>query len=203
LHRLILIDDHHMIRRGFADYFSQTGRFAIAGEAASLQEAYALFEKPQTPPDLILLDIELGEDNGLELIAWLKEKYAHENTPVPAVLVYSVFEDVFRVQSALRMGACGYVSKAADETEIAAALDAVLAGECYVDTRLMEKMTSLPDFYSRLTRREREILALIQKNYDNNRIARELGLGLRTVENYLSRIYDKTGAATRGELVRL
>jgi NarL family two-component system response regulator LiaR len=200
---LVLIDDHRMIRKGFAAYLTETSRFSVVGEASSLQEAHTLFEKLSALPALVLLDIELGGDNGLELIPWLKEKYTREHKPVPAVLVYSVFEDPFRVQSALHMGARGYISKLADEGEISAALDAVLAGKSYVDKRLVEKMTNLPDFYSRLTRREREILSLVQKNYNNSRIARELKVELCTIENYLSRIYDKTGTTTRGDLVKL
>ncbi|MFP3042627.1 response regulator transcription factor [Treponema primitia] len=207
---LVLIDDHRMIRKGFRAYLTETNRFDVVGEAGSPKEVYALFETLPCPPALVLLDIELGESNGLELIPWIEEHYTqHKSVPqgtstdVPAVLVYSIFEDPFRVQSALRMGARGYISKSADEGEIEAALDAVLAGESYVDKRLMEKMTDLPDFYSRLTRREREILILVQKNYNNSRIARELNVELRTIENYLSRIYDKTGMTTRGDLVKL
>ncbi|AEF82506.1 response regulator transcription factor [Leadbettera azotonutricia] len=200
---LVLIDDHRMIRKGFGIYLTETNRFALLGEAGSLKDAYALFEKLPGPPHLVLLDIELGEENGLELIPWLEKKYTSENKPVPAVLVYSVFEDPYRVQSSLRMGARGYISKSADEGEIEAALDAVIAGKSYIDKHLAKKMTSLPDFYSRLTRREREILALVQKNYSNSRIARELKVEQRTIENYLSRIYDKTGTTTRGDLVKL
>jgi DNA-binding NarL/FixJ family response regulator len=200
---LVLIDDHRMIRKGFRAYLTETSRFNVVGEAGSLEEAYTLFETLPCPPVLVLLDIELGEDNGLELIPWLKEKYSHRGRPAPAVLVYSVFTDPYRVQSALRMGAQGYIAKSADEGEIEAALDAVLAGESYVEKGLTEKITGLPDYYSRLTQREREILNLVQKNYNNSRIARELKVELRTIENYLSRIYDKTGISTRGELVKL
>ncbi|MDR1933392.1 MAG: response regulator transcription factor [Spirochaetales bacterium] len=198
---IVLIDDHCMIRKGFAACVTETRGFTVAGEAASLAGAYELFEALPAAPDVVLLDIGLGEDSGLEFLAYLKEKYPEGGRP--AVLVYSIFEDAFRVQSALRMGAMGYLSKSAGESEIGLALDALLEGKTYVESRLFRKIDATPDFFSLLTRREREILALVQKNHNNSRIAQELGVEVRTIENYMSRIYDKTGAANRGELVKL
>jgi NarL family two-component system response regulator LiaR len=194
---ILLVDDHVMIRRGLAARLSATDRFCITGEAASLAEAHSLLESPETAPDLVSLDIELGDDNGLELIGAVKERDGKK----PAVLVYSVFEDPFRIQSAMHQGARGYVSKSAGETELLSAIDAVLAGQTWLDPRLELKTASAPDIYAQFTRREREILELIQKNYDNAKIAKTLALTLRTVENYLSRIYAKTGAGSRNDLI--
>jgi NarL family two-component system response regulator LiaR len=191
---ILLVDDHVMIRRGLAALLAATGRFFIAGEAASLAEARGLLES--TEPDLVILDIELGDDNGLDLISAVQGKK-------PAVLVYSVFEDPFRIQSALHLGARGYVSKSAGETELLAAIDTVLAGNIRLDPRLELKIAGVPDIYARFTRREREILELVQKRYDNIQIAKTLALDKRTVENYLSRIYDKTGAASRTDLIKM
>jgi NarL family two-component system response regulator LiaR len=173
------------------------GRFSIAGEAASLEEARRLLAGPDTAPDLIILDRELGDENGLELIGGIPDRGGRK----PAVLVYSVFEDPFRIQSALHLGARGYVSKSAGEPELLAAIDAVLAGLTWLDPRLELKSAAAPDIYALFTRREREILELVQKRYDNVRIAKTLSLKLRTVENYLSRIYDKTGAVSRNDLL--
>jgi NarL family two-component system response regulator LiaR len=204
---VLLIDDHVMVRRGLEARLIATGRFRIAGEAASLPEARNLLTSAELPPDLIILDLELGDDNGLELIGALKKQYgASGKVPcgtIPAILVYSVFEDPFRIQSALHLGARGYVSKSAGEDELLAAVDAVLAGRIWLDPQLELKSKIVPDIYALFTKREREILALVQKRYDNATIAKKLALKIRTVENYLSRIYAKTGAATRNELFTL
>jgi NarL family two-component system response regulator LiaR len=207
MHSVVIIDDHPLIRRGFASYLAETGRFSIAGEAGTLQDAYMLFKNLSAPPQLVLLDIELGNDNGLDLIDFLNKRYPRprkikDSAPVPSVLVYSIFEDPYRVQAALHLGARGFVSKSAKEEEIVTALEAVLNNEIYVEPKL-EQTSENKDFYQSLTRQERKILALVQKNYDNRSIARELALGLRTVENYLTRIYTKTGVSSRGELVKL
>jgi NarL family two-component system response regulator LiaR len=101
----------------------------------------------------------------------------------------------------MHLGARGFVSKSAGETELLSAIDAVLAGNTWLDPRLELKSTSVPDIYALFTRREREILELVQKHYDNAKIAKALALKLRTVENYLSRIYDKTGAGSRNDLI--
>jgi NarL family two-component system response regulator LiaR len=194
---ILLVDDHVMIRRGLAARLTAAGRFIILGEAASLGEALGFLVNLDTAPDLIILDIELGDENGLALIGGIPERGGRK----PAVLVYSVFEDPFRIQSALHRGARGFVSKASGETELLAAIDAVLAGKLWLDPRLELKNSDTPDLYALFTRREREIMELVQKRYDNIKIAKTLNLKPRTVENYLSRIYDKTGAASRIDLM--
>jgi DNA-binding NarL/FixJ family response regulator len=199
LRSMVIIDDHPIIRRGFAAYLAETGRFSIAGEAGSLEEARKLFESLPVPPDLALLDIELGSENGLLFLDYLKERQNQKT----AVLVYSIFENPFNIQAAIHAGARGYISKSAKEEEIALALEAVFNNKTYIEPKLAMKTAEAPDLYQGLTRREREILSMVQKSYDNHRISRELNLGIRTVENYLTRIYTKTGAQTRGDLARL
>ncbi|MDR1949591.1 MAG: response regulator transcription factor [Spirochaetaceae bacterium] len=196
---VFLVDDHVMVRRGLEARLTATGRFRITGEAAALDEARNLLANPEEPPDLVILDLELRDDDGLCLIGALKE----QGGKMPAVLVYSVFEDPFRIQSALHLGARGYVSKSAGEDEFFAAVDAVLAGEIWLAPHLELKNAAAPDIYAMFTRREREILELVLKHSDNAAIAKKLGLKTRTVENYLSRIYEKTGAATRNDLMAL
>jgi NarL family two-component system response regulator LiaR len=196
---VFLVDDHVMVRRGLEARLTATGRFRIAGEAAALTEARNLLAGPGEPPDLVILDLELGNDNGLELMGALQER----GGKMPAVLVYSVFEDPFRIQAALHLGARGYVSKSAGEAEFLTAVDAVLAGKIWLDPRLELKSATAPDIYAMFTRREREILELVLKRFTNAAIAKKLALKPRTVENYLSRIYAKTGASARSDLMDL
>jgi DNA-binding NarL/FixJ family response regulator len=212
MHTVVIIDDHPMMRKALVSYLAKTGVFSVVGEAASLGEAKNMLEQFEEAPELALLDIELKGENGLDLIRFLRENPSGKSKKKnhlsgtslrPMFLVYSMFDDPFRVQSAVHMGARGYISKTVEESEIAKALEAILRGEIYIEEHLKLKVSQVPDVYACLTKKERLILDLIQKKFDNKDIARELSLKIRTVENYVSRIYSKTGADGRGDLCRL
>jgi NarL family two-component system response regulator LiaR len=200
-----LIEDHPLTRHGLVSCLRDTGRFSIAGTAASLEEGRRILEKIGEAgglfPRIIILDILLGAGNGLEFIGFLKGFCETRGIPMPPVRICSVFEDPFRVRTALEMGALGYISKSAGEEELLRAIDAVLSGGKYIDPGLKLKIGRAPGVYGQFTRREREILTLIKQNYTNQRIAASLNIGLRTVENHVSHIYLKTGCLTRQELV--
>jgi NarL family two-component system response regulator LiaR len=200
---VLLIDDHPLMRYGLAAYLEDTGRFSVIGSAGSLEEGRRFIEEAggDVFPRLIILDILLGAENGLEFIEFFKGFCKTRKITMPVVLVCSVFEDPFRVKTALRMGAAGYISKSANETELLRAIDAVLSGESYIDPRLKLKIDRNPDVYGRFTRRERQILTMVKQNYTNQRIAAELFISLRTVENHISHIYLKAGCYTRQALI--
>jgi NarL family two-component system response regulator LiaR len=203
---ILLVEDHPLTRYGLASCLEGTGRFRIAAGAGSLEESRRLIEEsagsPPELPALIILDIRMGEENGLEFLSFLKDFCGRWKIKMPAVLVCSVFEDPFRIQTAVRMGASGYISKAAGEAEFLEAVDKLLAGETFIDPRLRLKIDDETfDVYGRFTRREREILGLIKQNYTNRRIAETLYLSQRTVENHISHIYLKAGCGTRQELL--
>jgi NarL family two-component system response regulator LiaR len=162
------------------------------------------------PPDLVLLDISLGEENGLDFLKTLKERCGLPEDSgeaggraAPVTLVYSSFEDPFRVQDSLALGAMGYIPKSAGENELLAAIDTVLSGRRYVYRSLELKIHEKPNYYNLLTSREREVLVLVKQHYDNRRIARTLSMSPRTVENHLSHIYLKTGFSSRESLFKL
>jgi NarL family two-component system response regulator LiaR len=192
---VFLVDDHVMIRRGIAGWFAELG-FTVAGLAGTLGEARG-FLSAAPPPDIIVIDIELGDENGLDLLDFIRERYRGAG---PAALVCSVFEDPFRIRSALDRGARGYISKASGEQEFAAAVRALMAGGTYIPEGLKEKADNSENPYTLFTKREREVLMLVKKNYDNGRIAAALNLKLSTVENYISHLYEKTGLRYRGDL---
>jgi NarL family two-component system response regulator LiaR len=198
--RVLIVDDHPMMRRGFGDCLIDTGRFLIAGEAESLEEGRAMLEHLKEPPDMIVLDSGLGDENGLDCIGMVKELCAARKIRVPPVLIYSVFEDPFRVQAAIQLGARGYVSKSAGERELLRAIDRALAGEPYIDEKFEVTAQKNEGLYDLFTRREREILMLVKQHYDNRRIAALCGITPRTVENHLSHIYYKTGLKNREQL---
>lgn len=198
---VLLIEDHPLTRHGLVSCL-EDGGFSAAGTAGSLEEGRRFIEEaPDDLPNVIILDILLGAENGLLFIEFLKDFCKTRHVPVPAVLVCSVFEDPFRIRTTLRMGAAGYISKTAGEEEFLRAVDTVLSGGEYIDPQLKLKIGEAPDVYGRFTRREREVLTMIKQNCTNQRIAKELAITLRTVENHISHIYLKTDCFTRQELI--
>jgi NarL family two-component system response regulator LiaR len=200
--RILLIEDHPLTRLGLVSCLEDTGRFHVSAQAASLEEGRRLVEESSRPlPDIIILDIMMGQENGLDFLGFLKRFCETQLCGMPAVLVCSVFEDPFRIRTAVHLGAAGYISKSASEAEFLQAIETVLAGETFIDPRLRLKITEAPDVYGKFTRREQEILNLVKQNYTNQRIAQTLFISLRTVENHISHIYLKTGCATRQALL--
>jgi NarL family two-component system response regulator LiaR len=196
------VEDHPLTRHGLSACLEDTGRLSVTGTAASLEEGQRfILENPGKLPKIIILDILLGTDNGLEFIEFLKSFCKTHSAAMPAVLVCSIFEDPFRVRTALQMGAAGYIPKSASEEELLRAIDTVLSGGKYIDPRLKLKIDQAPGAYSKFTRREGEILTRIKQNHTNQRIAKELDISLRTVENHISHIYLKAGCFTRQELM--
>jgi NarL family two-component system response regulator LiaR len=199
---ILLIEDHPLTRHGLVTCLEDTGCFFVAGTAASLEEGRRyVAENAGSLPDLIILDILLETENGLEFIGFLKTFCKSRRAAMPAVLVCSMFEDPFRVRTALRMGARGYIAKSAGEEELLGAIETVLTGGEYINPRLKLKIDQASDVYAKFTRREREVLIRVKQNHSNQRIARELDISQRTVENHLSHIYLKAGCFTRQELM--
>ena len=198
--QIVLIDDHPLAVNGIGAWLSGTGRFAVSGAAGSLAEARSLLGRLDPPPQIIILDLSMGQEDGLDFIPVLEEICEARNIPQPGILICSMYEDPFLIQRAFNAGASAYVSKSADFTEIISAIDAILAGKKYVN----EKYQILdPKIWAALTPRESEIVSLLKRSMNNRQIARSLGLNLRTIENHLAHIYVKTGATSRQELVEL
>jgi len=198
---VVLIDDHPLATNGIGAWLNGTGRFTISGTAKTLAEAAALVKGLNSPPDIIILDISLGAEDGLDFIPMLKEICSKRNSPMPGILVCSIYEDPFLVQRALDSGARSYVPKSAEPKEILTAIDALLEGGVYVNPRYRIKTPK--HSWSILSHRENEIVANIKQNMNNKQIAKRLNIAIRTVENHISHIYLKTGAASREELLEL
>jgi DNA-binding NarL/FixJ family response regulator len=197
-HKIVIIDDHEMMRRGLASALSP--RWTIAGEAASLEEGQSLFNSLKTPPSAVILDIELRDrESGLEILPCLAKRYGNTNT-VPPVLVYSVYSDYVHIKTALSMGVKGYVSKVHGLAELETALNAVLRGQIYVTSDMITELAVVSDKVGGLTKREKEIFTLVQQGKDNRQIEKELNLVKRSVENYISRILNKLDIKSRREL---
>ena len=201
-----------MIRRGFSGLLCSEG-WKISGEAGTIAEAQDRLKPLITDSSIsgiiILLDLSLNGEDGYTLIPWLSAQLAVSGCTLKdaacqvRVIIYSAFENVPRIQQAVNMGARGYVSKTAPESEVLAALNEVAAGRLYVDQKLLQKVLAADSMLELLTTRERTVLILVQDRLSNEEIASKMNLTTRTVENYLSRIYEKTGTTVRSELLGL
>ena len=196
--KLLLVDDHPLVRDGVRVRLEAVPHFEVVGEAgdadAALQAARTL------SPDLALMDIGMRGMNGIALT----EKFA-EAFPEIAVLVLSMHDNLEYVRQVIRAGARGYVLKDAPASELVEAIDAVLAGRPFYSAQLAMRMAEqavMPTPVEALTPRERDILEGIAKGYANKRIADELGLSVRTVESHRLNLKRKLGIEGQAELVK-
>jgi len=200
---VLLIDDHPMLNAGIISILKQTRLFKVCAQAQSLKEAMYILEKANALPSLIILDLLLGEDNGLDFLPMLKDFCQNKKIPKPPVLVCSALGDVFKIQTALKSGAAGFLSKTGGREELLKAIDTILEGRTYISDEVNLKLKKGSSVYARFTKREMEVFELIKGNKTNKQIAEALSINLRTVENHISKIYFKTGSSSREELRKL
>ncbi|GHV69848.1 DNA-binding response regulator [Spirochaetia bacterium] len=206
MNSIFIVEDHPVMRRGLAGWFAETGRWNVLGTAASLDEAAVLLSQG-SPPDIIVLDIQLGRRElgehawGLGLVPWLRKQFGKA---APFCVVYSGFTDTAHVSTAFKQGVRGYVGKDADEAALEKALLVVLAGDEYLDPSLaVDRLNRVVGLEERLTQREAEVFNLAKARLSSREIGARLGISSRTVDNILSCIFDKTGIANRKELGNL
>ena len=195
---ITIVEDHPVMREGLASFFTGTGRWNVVGKASTLAEARKLISSNEFNTDIILLDIQLEDGWGLDLIQQIKSI-----SSCPVIAVYSVFDDYPHVSAALSMGVRAYINKCRNENELEKALFTALDGGIYIDNTTKFKYQTVMDILSLLTKRETEILNLVKTGFSNKQIAANLNISRRTVENILSCVYDKTGIESRLELERL
>ena len=204
---ILLIDDHPMLNAGIVSILEQTGIFTVCGQAQSLNQAMDIirmkFEESASMPSLIILDLLLGEDNGLDFFPILDNFCNSISIPKPPVLVCSALGDSFKIQTALKLGAAGFLSKTGGKAELLKAIETILSGKVYVSGELNVKLKEASDIYAKFTKREIDVINLLKANKTNKQIANTLHLNIRTVENYISKIYFKTGFSSREEVHKL
>jgi len=198
---ILLIDDHPLAVNGIGAWLTGTGNFKIAGTAGTLEKACKLMEDSLELPEIVILDISLGIEDGLDFIPRLKNICGKRNLPMPGILVCSMYEDPFLIKQAMESGADAYVPKSADSDEILKAIGEILKGNTYINEKY--QITEPEHFWHNLTRRENEIVSLLKRNFSTAQISKNLFISIRTVENHLSNIYEKTGVNKKDELIKL
>ncbi|MCF2531642.1 response regulator transcription factor [Yinghuangia soli] len=201
--RVLIADDHPVVRRGMSALLASLDGVAVVAEAASGEEA--LREVQLSRPDVVVMDIQMPAMDGIEATRRLAAL-----APGVAVLVVTMFEDDETVLSAMRAGARGYVLKGAEQEEILASIRAVAAGQVvmgpHVAARLLGHLDPAPGPpvpFPELTAREREVLDRVARGDSNARVAAELALAAKTVANHLSAIFAKLEVGSRAEAVIL
>ena len=194
--RVLIVDDHAVVREGLRSFLELQEGIAVAGEAADGAEAVDAVERLR--PDVVLMDLVMPKVDGVEAMRLLRERGA-----TARVIVLTSFLDDERLLPAIRAGAAGYLLKNAQPQELARAIRTAHAGEALIDpavaARLVDALGSdrPDDRYDELTPRERDVLELIGRGYSNKRIAQELGAAEKTVKNHVSHVLAKLGVTDR------
>lgn len=202
--RLLIVDDHAVLRAGLRTLLNLQSDLEVVGEAAEGPEALEKVQRLQ--PDVVLMDISLPGMEGLEATAELKKRH-----PEVRVLILTMHEDRRYLSPALKAGASGYVVKRAADTELLEAIRAVYRGDAFLHPSMAKVV--IQDYLDSsskqqeaaeqgLSDRERDVLRLIAEGRTYKEMAQLLGVSVKTIESYRERIKDKLRLTTRAELVR-
>lgn len=198
--RLFIVDDHDVVREGLAVMLSTQSDFVVTGQASSGQAAIETLSA-STDVDVVLLDLELGDTDGVAVLEALQAA----SVTIP-VIVFTVFDTDDRIVGAVRAGARGYLLKSAPRNELFSAIRVVHGGgsllQPVIATRLMDSMAA-SDSPTSLTDRELEVLQILAKGLPNKEIASVLSISERTVKFHVSSVLRKLDAGNRTEAVAI
>ncbi len=202
--RILVVDDHPLVRQGIALLLAGDARLKLVGEAGNCADALELL-RLQEAPDILLLDISLPDGTGIDLARKVREKF-----PDIRILFLSMHEEGEFVRQALRAGASGFVQKSSSSEDILNAILTVNRGERFLSPSLGTKIldeefqAANEDHSSaQITDREREVLRLVVKGNSAKEIAEQLSISHRTVETHRQNLIRKLGAKNSADLVRL
>ncbi len=199
--RVLVVDDHAVVRSGITMLLNAEDDLEVVGEAGTARDA--VFEARSKKPDVILLDVVMPDQSGLEAISQL----LHES-PETKILMLSMQDDPRYVREAFEAGASGYVLKEAADNEVVTAIRDVAEGGRYVNPELGARLVAAESAARRraaenpLSDREREVLRLLALGHTNQEIAKELFISVRTAETHRAHIMQKLRLESRAELVR-
>lgn len=201
--RVMVADDHEIIRTGIRTLLASTQEAEIIGETVNGQETVS--QALALQPDVILMDVQMPDMNGIEAT-----RRIHNASPQISIIIVTIFEDDDTVFSAMRAGARGYILKGTDQAELLRAIQAAASGEALFSPGIANRMIG---YFSRLensadqqafpelTEREREILTLIASGMNNTQITERLVLSQKTIRNHISNIFSKLQVADRAEAI--
>ncbi|GEK88004.1 two component transcriptional regulator, LuxR family [Alkalibacterium putridalgicola] len=197
--RLMLVDDHEMVRLGLSSFFSIQEDFEVVAEAADGEASVELAVEEK--PDIILMDLVMEVMDGTEATIEIMKRW-----PEAKIIILTSFIDDEKVYPAMEAGACGYILKTSSATEIAQAIRETYNGQYYIEdevTSILEEKRHEENeghLHDRLTSRENEVVQLISKGYTNQDIADELFITLKTVKTHVSNILSKLEVEDRTQV---
>ncbi len=197
--RVVLADDHAVVRKGIREFLEEDAAIRVVAEASDGEEAVTLVAREQ--PDVAVFDIQMPKLNGMEATRRVKKEF-----PKTRVLILTAYDDDPYIFAALQAGAKGYLLKTASSDELVHAVRAIAAGESALSPAITKKLVAratgnATDIIEPLTEREMEILRLAAKGLGNKQIGSALAISDRTVQGHLANIYAKLHVGTRTEAV--
>ena len=202
--RILIADDHTVLREGMRFLLEQEKDFKVVGEASDGEEAVRLGSKLK--PDVVIMDIVMPKLSGIEATRLIKQA-----SPSSAVLILTAYSDIRYILGLLEAGACGYLLKSARGSEVVGAIRAVRSGESVLDPVVTRKLLQRVvgptgragenQTSGQLTARETEILRLAARGMSNKDIANALFLSVRTVKAHLTNIFNKMGVGCRTDAI--
>ncbi|HYE31771.1 MAG TPA: response regulator transcription factor [Methylomirabilota bacterium] len=203
--RILLVDDHPIVRQGLAELIDAQKDLGVIGTASNMQTALDLIDK--LIPDLVIVDISLSGNNGIELVKNIKVRH-----PKMLILMLSMHDESLYAVRSLRAGASGYIMKQEATDKVLTAIRQVLNGEIYLSEKMEKRMVSQLVGAGRtertgnpiedLTDRELEVFGLIGQGHGTRQIAEKLHLSIKTVESHRAHIKEKLNLKTATELVQ-
>ena len=202
--KVLLVDDHPIVRQGLGQLINEEPDLTICGEAEDFQQALAALD--QVKPDVAIVDISLKDRSGIELIKEIRAR-----KPELPILVLSMHDESLHAERVLRAGAKGYIMKQEATEQVMNAIRKVLRGEVYLSekmsSRMVNRLVSGPQNVGgspieRLSDREFEVFQMIGHGVGPSEIAEKLGLSVKTVETHRERIKEKLNLASGSELIR-
>ena len=206
--RVVLVDDHAIVRTGLRAVLGAAAEIEVVGEASGGREAIALLER--VPADVVVMDLSMAEGDGISATRIITQR---EDGGGPRVLVLTMHAEEAYLDAVLQAGASGYLVKNTADRELVEAVRAVSRGEIYVHpsaarvlasgARRREEHASDRARFERLTDRERAVMQLIAEGYTAPEIGEQLAISPKTVDTYKQRVNDKLGLAHRADYVKL
>ena len=199
--RVLLADDHAIVRAGLKEILADTGDIVVAGEATNGQEVLARVSAEDF--DVAVLDMSMPGRNGIELI-----KLVRQENPKLRILILSMHSEAQYAVRALKAGASGYLNKDSAADELVAAIRRIAAGGAYVTPETAERLAlgaaprAEAAAHTLLSDREFQVLRMIARGASVSEIARELSLSVKTISTHKTRILEKMGLANQAELIR-